>query len=192
MSKKGEDLTRLESAALRILQQHNGYENAISGPALAKKLKVNCRKVREIINHLIIDHLLPVASSTHPHHAGYFLVATPAEAKQFYLAFRKRGITGLMKAARMEKTTLLEMSLQLSFDQYQDDEEGQKIPGAGEAAAKLLKLFLKNKKLYSKEIAALGDQAAPLLIDREKIKKINAAAKRQEEAAKELRELTSL
>lgn len=173
MSEKGSKLDDSEVAIMRVLDNHKGKGSAIPADRLANRVDVTGRRLRQIINHLILEHLVPIASRAGVG-GGYFLVETDRERHEFYWAFRHRGLTGLSKAARVQKQSLLETSLQLTLDQYMEDE---KIPGAGEASSKLIKLFFKNPRLYAKEIEAFSTEAELLLIDRGKMAEINKYSK---------------
>lgn len=173
MSRKDEDMDSIEIKLLQELTKAAGKNNAISAPALSQRLDITSRRLRTIINHLIIDHHLPIGSSAGRDNHGYFMISTEAEATEFYQLFRSRGMTGLVKASRIEDVSLLEMSFQLTLDFYRDDE---KIPGAVEAVTKLMKLFNKNPQQYSQEIKAMKTEILPLMVDRKKMEEINQAA----------------
>lgn len=188
MSKKSEPLSAMESRFLHIISKHRGLDNAISGRELSEELNTKPRMVRTIFNHLLMDHLMLLASSDKPNNYGYFLPETKEEIENFQQNFRKRGLTALTKSAKIKKVSLLYESTQITFEQYKNDE---KIPGIVESFQAYLKIFQKNPKLYAQEIKALSDDTTPIFMDAKRIKQINEAARAQEESARRLIELTS-
>jgi len=74
------------------------------------------RDVRWMHNHLLKQHdHIPVLSKAGPG-GGYWIAESEDELAAFYDAFRKRGLTGLVKASRGKKAVLVDMVRQLSFD----------------------------------------------------------------------------
>lgn len=68
---KGEgELTALERAVLSLIQR--GRENAISMPALAEAVGITTRELQQIIQHLINDHGVLIASATGRNHGYYY------------------------------------------------------------------------------------------------------------------------
>ena len=79
------------------------------------------RDVRHMHNHLLNEHdHVPLLSKAGTG-GGYWIAENEAELAAFYDAFRKRGLTGLVKASRGKKAVLVEMVSQLSFDFELDD-----------------------------------------------------------------------
>lgn len=74
------------------------------------------RDVREMYNHLLNRHdHIPILSQAGSG-GGYWIAESDAELDVFYDAFRKRGLTGLVKASRGKKAVMADMVSQLSFD----------------------------------------------------------------------------
>ena len=74
------------------------------------------RDVRYVQNHLLTRHdNLPILSKAGTD-GGYWIAENEAEANDFYESFRKRGLTGLVKASRGKKAILVDMMRQLSFE----------------------------------------------------------------------------
>lgn len=174
MSIKGNPLNDKETTLMRILDNHKGAENVIAGKKLANLVELCERRLRERINHLIIEHLIPIGTCARHKYSGYFLIATKEERLEFRNTFRKRGITGLIKAARVDKSSLLETSLQLTLDHYLT---GEKIPGFGAAMSKMLGIIRSDPEKYADEINAFQADAAPLLVDRARMAEINQKSK---------------
>ncbi|MGD8388792.1 MAG: hypothetical protein PVG49_16720 [Desulfobacteraceae bacterium] len=119
-------LTPAESALLKILWgEHEGAENAIPARRLAEKWagkdvgdalsSRDMRDMRVLINHLVIDHNIPILSQAGSS-GGYFMAGSDLEARKFYDTFRRRGMTGLVKASRGRQAALVDMVRQLSFE----------------------------------------------------------------------------
>lgn len=134
-------LTRAENVFVGILWDHVGRENRISADLLALKYETRMdwpdladfygqddmmfvsrdldrakRDVRRLQNHLLVMHdKLPILSAAGPH-GGYWLAESEDEAAAFFATFRKRGMTGLVKASRGRKAALVDMMQQLTFE----------------------------------------------------------------------------
>ena len=90
------------------------------------------RDVRHMHNHLLNEHdHIPLLSRAGTG-GGYWIAENEAELAAFYDAFRKRGLTGLVKASRGKKAVLVEMVSQLSFDfELEDKTDMQPVrPGS--------------------------------------------------------------
>ena len=123
--------TRAESAFLNILwEDHYGADNKISGEELAGTWALSIeglvdwnpvvksrwmRWTRHMQNHLLCDHDIQVYSETGGQ-GGYWFGETEEEAEKFYDTFRRRGLTGLKKAARGRQSVLVGMMRQISFE----------------------------------------------------------------------------
>lgn len=187
MSKKGNNLDKHEKTILGILNNHKGRECAISGKRLAELAGVRERGLRNIINHLIFGHGIRIVSSSKRKESGYYFPRTKRERQEFFRVFRQRGITSLTKAAQVEETSLLEISIKIVLEQCK---EGEKVPGARGALSRLLRYFYENQELYSSEIDGLRSEVAPLLVDREHMQEIKSAAEDAIHANARLQELT--
>lgn len=129
-------LTSMESVFLSLLWgEHVGKTNKIPAVMLAilyaekvsgydirrdpRYMGIWKRHVRRMQNHLLMDHdHVPILSKAGLD-GGYWLAETDAEAAAFYHSFRKRGMTGLVKASRGKKAAMVEIMTQLSF-QFED------------------------------------------------------------------------
>lgn len=108
-------LTPEESKYYGVLWDHVGEENAVSAADLAELSDLSGREVRAMHNHMLFDHNLPVLSAAGPK-GGYWIAENEGEARQFYDAFRRRGLTGLVKASRGKQSAMVDMVTQLSFE----------------------------------------------------------------------------
>lgn len=64
----------------QVLQQHAGHAQAITVDALQARVGGSARRIRHVIQQLVIAERLPIVSSVHPP-MGYFLVTTEAEMR---------------------------------------------------------------------------------------------------------------
>jgi len=128
-------LTALESTFCGILwTNHSGAENKISAGDLAvrfafaltgwrftldveaEEIDLWKRRVRIMQNHLIWFHRdIPILSKAGSG-GGYWVAEGDGEADAFYHTFRKRGLTGLVKASRGRQSVIVEAFEQLAFD----------------------------------------------------------------------------
>ncbi len=135
-------LTIIESCFIGILwEDHIGANNKVSANELAvkfscamdgfepdkkqllrmKKIKTSRfdqekRKIRRIHNHLLTMHDNISIFSKAGHGGGYWIAENKEEAVEFYDTFRKRGMTGLVKASRGKKAVLVDMMEQVTFE----------------------------------------------------------------------------
>ena len=100
------DLTREEQAVLRLLRQ--GRENARSVRFLAEMVGVSEVRLREIVRHLIEVHGYCIGSRT-GRPPGYYLITEPEEIEEVYRSLRHRGISILMRAAKLKKISVEEV-----------------------------------------------------------------------------------
>ena len=158
MSDKGQGLTEKERKVMRIMENHKGVSQAISMRQLADLTGIGQRHLRGIINHLILTHSVPVLSSTQRRVSGYYLCREKEEVHRFNRAFKRRAVTGLLKAASVNRSSLLEVANRLAFDYYQaHSAESKKIPGMVNVVCRYLRHIKKNPKLYQKEIRQLKE-----------------------------------
>jgi len=82
----------------------------------AKDLDRIKRKIRKLQNHLLFEHRrIPVLSKAGTD-GGYWIAETEAEAEEFKQTFRKRGLTGIVKASKGKQADAADMMMQLSFE----------------------------------------------------------------------------
>lgn len=130
-------LTHAESAFLGILWiDHVGAQNKISAEDLTvefhriftgdvcdlrsdenkKAFESWKRIVRRMQSHLLDKHdNIPVLSKA-GYNGGYWIAENKEEAETFYRTFRKRGLTGLVKATRGKQAAVVEAVSQLAFE----------------------------------------------------------------------------
>jgi hypothetical protein len=208
------NLTGTESAFLTILWvDHVGPENRISADALAacfaEKLSGNeispeerealgghywkdfpaflsqiKRDVRRLQNHLLTRHdNIAVLSAAGPG-GGYWIAESEKEASEFYDTFRKRGMTGLVKASRGKKAALIDMMQQLSFefedlvDKTFDGPVARRVgpPAAIDVVDAFLSKMTANPEQFADGLRKIGAKYGSVLLPKEHVKQLAAKA----------------
>lgn len=125
--------TDAETDLLDILSLHIGKEDRISANDLAVQFHeeqegrrmthaeyqqgINQwkRGIRYLVNHLVIDHDEPIMSKAGSR-GGYYIAQNKDEVNEFYDTFRKRAMTGLIKASRGKRSIMAKMVKQIAFE----------------------------------------------------------------------------
>lgn len=180
-------LTPEENGFLGIIWvDHVGQGNAISARDLAKQYvrKVGYgrsgygswkREIRYMQNHLLFDHNIPVLSKA-GNHGGYWIAETEAEGKAFYNTFRKRGLTGLVKASRGKQSAMVDMVTQLSFkfQELVDKTAGSPVvhdadvPAPIEVVDTFLGKMLENPEQFSEGLRKIGEKYGSVLVPKDR------------------------
>jgi hypothetical protein len=126
-------LTKAEEDMMEILSDHIGKAERISAHDLALQfyearegrrvthaeyrqgIEPWKRDVRHMTNHLLIDHDQRICSKAGTA-GGYWLAQTKQEMDEFYETFRKRAMTGLVKASRGKRSIMADMVKQIAFE----------------------------------------------------------------------------
>ncbi|MEW6115364.1 MAG: hypothetical protein AB1553_00485 [Nitrospirota bacterium] len=87
-------------AALR-----EGKRNAILGAEIVKLTGIGYDRVRQVISHLVNDHYYLIASYSR----GYYIPTSAEEVLETTRSLRHRGISILVRAARLQKTSVEEI-----------------------------------------------------------------------------------
>lgn len=149
------------------------------------------RDVRHMHNHLLEQHdHIPLLSKS-GHRGGYWIAENHAEMTAFYDAFRKRGITGLVKASRGKKAVLVDMVSQLSFDfDLEDKTEFQPVrPGSGvsmpvQVVDQFLERMLASPEEFAADLQRLSNKFGNVLFSK-------AQARAMKDKIRELNELAA-
>ncbi len=81
-----------------------------------QNFEIQKREVRRIQLHLLKKHdNIPVLSKA-GNGGGYWIAGEESEAAAFYETFKRRGMTGLIKASRGKKAALVDMMEQVTFE----------------------------------------------------------------------------
>ena len=152
------------------------------------------RDLRYLHNHLLRDHSsIPVLSKA-GNGGGYWIAESEAEAVEFYDTFRKRGLTGLVKASRGKQSAMVDMVSQLSFEfeELVDRTQTAMIrPKAGlptpiEVVDSFLERMLQNPEKFANGLRKIGDKYGGILLPKEKVTAIQAEVAKLQEMAKDL------
>lgn len=193
-------LTYAEHAFLDVIWiDHVGKDNRISAEAFARKYAINMdvyvftkktlegwkRKVRAMQNHLLFNHDLPVLSRA-GNYGGYWIAETSEEGKVFYGSFRKRAMTGMVKASCGKKSAMVDMVTQLSF-QFEDlvDKVGPDLarrPGMrGDTPVEIVDAFFRkmteDPERYADGLRRIGEKYGSVLMPRRRFDQMIAAMK---------------
>jgi len=179
------------------------YEAALAGGAMTEeqaanytewkrkhdpeRLMVLKRDVRYMQNHLLFRHDNIAILSQSGHRGGYWVAEDEEEAAAFYGTFRKRGLTGLLKATRGKKAAMVELMTQVSFE-FEDlvdrsDAVDREQPGGRDdspAAVAVVDAFLsrmlKDPERYAADLKRIGEKFSSVLLPRSRAAAIKAKA----------------
>ena len=191
-------LTYTEDKFVEILwEDHTGFDNRISANDLAREfifrlkdqpialsqLEYWKRDVRRMHNHLLTYHdNIPILSRAGIQ-GGYWFAQNKLEAAMFYDTFRKRGMTGLLKASRGKQSVMVDIVEQLSF-KFDDliDKTDTRYPQSRELMSiKILDAFLermtKNPEKFADGLRKLGKKYGSVLLPREQVTAMRAKAR---------------
>ena len=112
-------LSHEEAKVWDVIKIRLGEDKAIIGTDISRWTGIEYDAVREIISSLVRKHGYMIASSSR----GYYVPLTPDEVRKATRSLRHRGIMILVRAARLEKTSLLTL-LQQTVIEFEDDIKG--------------------------------------------------------------------
>lgn len=101
-TRKAPILTDEEQRVWFAVSDRIGKDNAILGDRLAELARTDYDTVRAIISHLVNHHGYLIAS----HSRGYYVPITPEEIASATRSLRHRGIMILMRAAKLQKSSI--------------------------------------------------------------------------------------
>ena len=192
------ELTDLESRCMRVLKgRGKGLAAAISAEELTWALGLDFddygaagapedgkRKVRKLVNHLIISHSKPIICRAGKG-GGYFLAGSPGEVEEFHTTFHKRSMTGLIKASRGKKAAFVEIvgQLSLSFDDpetrvaieaLQLTPDADPTPAWVDLTTRFLDRISNDPEKYSAQIRAIQEKYGDIFVPRETVRELKA------------------
>jgi hypothetical protein len=185
------NLTAMESRFIGILWvDHEGEENAMPARDLAEaflpevSMGMALRDVRYMHNHILMEHRhIPLLSKAGKD-GGYYIAVDEEEANRFYDSFRKRGLTGVVKASRGKQSAVVEMVEQLSFqfEELVDKTSGFKFksrvaaPTPVEVVDAFLERMLLNPEKFSDGLRKIGAKYGSILLPREQVQAMKMKA----------------
>jgi hypothetical protein len=98
------DLTHDETEILSRIGQ--GRESAVKEKYLSQETSLKGKEVREIIRHLIMFHGMLIASSPAD---GFWIAETEEEIREATRSLRHRGISILVRAAKLQRISVEEI-----------------------------------------------------------------------------------
>lgn len=105
LSFDGPQMTEEQRAVWAYIKDHEGKGKEILGSMIAERTGIDYDTVRAIISHLITKHHKLIGSNSR----GYFVPVTPDEIAEVTKSLRHRGIMILVRAAQLQKTSLVEI-----------------------------------------------------------------------------------
>lgn len=108
-------MTFEENRRWEILRVYRGKDNAVTGKQIAEWTELEYDFIRSVISHLVNDHHFLIASNS----KGYYVPETAEEIFEATRSLRRRGISILVRAARLQRTSVEEV-----FHQGVLEEEG--------------------------------------------------------------------
>jgi hypothetical protein len=97
-----EKLTYEEEMVWEAIRPHRGKGYPILGPRISEITKIDYDRVRQTIAHLINSHGYLIASNSR----GYYVPQTSEEIFEATKSLRRRGISILVRAAKLSKISL--------------------------------------------------------------------------------------
>ena len=188
-------LTETEEDMREILSDHIGRAERISASDLALQfheaqegrrmthmeyrqgIEPWKRDVRHMTNHLLIDHDQRICSKA-GNSGGYWLARTKEEMDEFYETFRKRAMTGLVKASRGKRSVMADMVKQIAFEfeELKTDRRTRAVdmpplgpdPAPEIVVTEFLNKMTKEPEKYTDEIKRLRRKFAHVFIEPER------------------------
>lgn len=201
-------LTYAESKFLGILwEDHLGKDNKIGADALAMRysammgdrpdeiplrtwIERRKREVRYMHNHLLTEHSQVPILSAAGDHGGYWIAENEREAEAFYDTFRRRGMTGLVKASRGKQAALVDMVQQLSFEFDELDDRTAftprirpttGMPTPIEVVDAFLGRMLNNPEKFADGLRKIGEKYGSILLPRDRLMEMKRKASELQE-----------
>lgn len=162
----------------RVVEGHRLYNRSL--------LEEWKRDVRHLQNHLLEKHENVPVLSRAGIGGGYWIAGAEEEVELFYASFRKRGLTGLKKAARGKKAVLTEIVEQLTFDfDDLDDRSGQAAANRGGAGTSapvavvdaFLKRMLNDPDRYAVGLRMIAKKYGGVLLPKGRIEAMQEKAR---------------
>lgn len=105
-----------EQAVWDCIKLRRGKGSEIPGPVIASRTGIDYTTVRAIIAHLVNHKHKLIGSNS----KGYYVPVATAEIDEVTRSLRHRGIMILVRAARLQKTSLTEIFRQ-SFLEFEEE-----------------------------------------------------------------------
>ena len=178
------ELTLMERSCFGAIEGRGlGRAAAISAGHLSCSLglygETGKRKLRHLINHLIMSHKLPIMCEAGTG-GGHYLPGCADEVARFKKAYHRRSMTGLVKMSRGSKAAYVDMMMQytLGFDDPETQAVMERlsmapdedpVPVWVQLATRLLDRFSSDPVRYAEEIRKLQITYGDIFVPREKV-----------------------
>ena len=141
------------------------------------------RRLRSVINHLIIRHGIPIMCEAGKG-GGYYLPGDESEVEQNHARFHRRAMTGLMKASRARKSAYADAVIQLAmgYDAPEGHEIRQRLgapisraaspPAWVQVVTRLLDHLKGNPEAYATQIAHIQERYGDIFVPRHKVREL--------------------
>lgn len=96
------ELTFEEQRIWDVIRLHRGKDNAVTGKRIAEWTGMEYDFIRSVIAHLVTSHNYLIASNS----KGYFIPETFNEVFTATKSLRHRGISILVRASKLQRTSL--------------------------------------------------------------------------------------
>lgn len=195
------ELTDLERACVSALENTGlGRENAISAGNLAMQIGLNwksgTRDLRELINHLIMTHKLPIMCEAGIG-GGYYFPANMEEPERFKQAFHRRAMTSLVKMSRGIKASYVDTIIQYAFG-FDDPEttalierlrltaDEDPVPAWVQLVTRLLDRMSGDPEKYAEEIRRIQATHGDIFVSRDKVEELKRETERFQKLLNEI------
>lgn len=152
------------------------------------------REVRHLQNHLLTEHSRIPLLSAAGINGGYWIAESEEETRAFYDTFRRRGLTGLVKASRGRQAEMVDMVKQLSFEfDDLDDRTGDGglaahliRPAAGmptpiEVVDAFLGKMLQEPEKFADGLRKIGKKYGSILLSKDRVEAMKRKARELEQ-----------
>jgi len=165
-----------EEVAVRFARRFGAeYLSRMTHPRRLERWK---RDVRIMQNHLLQYHDgVPVLSKAGTD-GGYWIAENEGEAAAFYDTFRRRGLTGLVKASRGKASAMADMVQQLAFE-FEDlldatEQVPIERPRSGMTAPvqivdRMLERMTREPEKFAGALRKIGEKYGSILLPRERL-----------------------
>ncbi len=113
----GDSLMPDEERICRLLEKHIGKDAAVKASVMEELFGMSNVEVRKVVRHLIDFHGMCIGSSG----AGYFIARTPDEIATVTRSLRHRGISILVRAAKIQRSAVEEVFNQARLELETND-----------------------------------------------------------------------
>lgn len=153
------------------------------------------RDLRYLHNHILREHSnIPVLSKA-GNGGGYWIAENEEEAAEFYDTFRRRGLTGLVKASRGKQSATVDLVQQLAFefDELVDQVGVTPMirPRAGapmpvEIVDAFLERMTQNPEKFADGLRKIGNKYGSILLPKDAVEALQTKARELQDMAASL------